>query len=430
MRDTNHWILSVTCIATLCALAGCGSIDGQNPSSDPSSCAVFSEAYGSTIEEDTTITADRCLRVEQTVGIRGEISVAVEPGVEMYFAEGTSLYVTGAEFIVAGESDATVTFSGTEETPGWWSGIVMHGTDRAKSNIEHAVIEYAGHEAGVLGTTTLCLHCTHQPSNLQLYGDRGAVQVAIRDTVIRESGAAGVFADEGVEITAFTDNELTANEGPSASIHPRNIGMLDPSSTYGSEIEVYGGTVEDGEEHVWPTLDARYRVSGNILIQGEDTRIDIAAGGTYAFEEQKYFALQRSVLSINGESDDRVTFTGTEELEGWWSGITLHNTDRAANTIAHTTIAYGGNDKSPVGTTTMCLYCENNPANLQLMGHRGPVQVELTGVELKASSGLGLFADSDVTFRGCSGLTFDGNATDWESNDEDGTGNLTGSCSL
>lgn len=360
----------------------------------------------------------------------GDTELTLQAGVTIEFPEQANFYVQGPVFVVDGEAGNEVVFTATNPIVGWWGGVTLHNTDRVGNRIEHAIIEYGGHESGIIGTTGNCLHCTHNPSNLQLHGNRGAVQVAINNTVLREGAAAGLYADENTTITSLENNDFSGNDGPPANVHPLNVGQLDNSSTFGSDVEIRGGFVDDGNEYTWPVLDARYVVSGGIRIEGGETRVNIDAGATYAFEEQHYLAVESAVFTVNGEEGNEVTFTGTNEQPGWWSGITIHNTDRAANTIDYAVIEYAGNDHGPLGTTTFCLHCTNHPSNLQLYGDRGAVTISLSNIELRNSSTLGVYVDDDVSIASCTDILFEGNATDLETNNATAESTFVSTCGI
>jgi hypothetical protein len=91
-------------------------------------------------------------------------SLAIQPGVQIAFAEGTRLSSSGA-LQAAGTAEAPVRFTGTSKKPGWWQGLDIEGSSTrslSDSTLDHVVVEYAGY-----GNHAACwlryaqLHLTH-----------------------------------------------------------------------------------------------------------------------------------------------------------------------------------------------------------------------------------------------------------------------------
>lgn len=382
-----------------------GGDDGGGGAPDCEAGKTFEEAYGTEITSNTTISAGACLTVESNIAVTGnETALTIEEGATLKFAEGVGMEVYDkAALVVEGTADDKVTFTGTTEEKGWWGGLAIWDSTRSANQITHAVIEYAGDEDWSTPKNA-------KPSNLQLkkggHGSNGPLEIAITDTEIRQSATRGMHVVESVDLTDFENNTLADNSGPDASVHPDNVGTLGATSTWNSPVVIRGGTLTEMKT-TWPSLGVPYRIEGNLEVQGEETKLTFAPGGTYKFAEgtgmEVFF---NAVLVVDGSSDNKVMFTGTTEEKGWWGGIAIWDTDRSANAISHAVIEYAGdpNWSKPK---------DSKPSNLQLKkgghGSNGPVEIAIDNTTIRNSATLGMRAKSTVDLGTFENNTFEGN---------------------
>ena len=405
--------IGIAASVALLGLSGCGPVDddaddgGTNGgSADCSEASTFSDAYGSEVESEVTISANSCVRVEQDIAVAGsEAALNISEGVTLEFAENTGLEVyNSAALVVDGTADSKVTFTGTTQQKGWWGGIAIWDSTRSANKIKHAVIEYGGN-------TNWSTPKSAKPSNLQLkkggHGSNGPLDLAVEQTTIRHSAARGMYVRETVDLTSFDGNEFTDNADEDASVHPANVGDLRSSSTWSSPVVIRNGELQ-GSQPTWPALEVPYRVTGNLAVLGEETELTIAGGGTYKFTEGKGLEVYNSaIFVVDGSSDSKVTFTGTSEEKGWWGGIAIWDSARSANRITHAIIEYAGDPDWSAPKNAQ-------PSNLQLKkgghGSNGPLDLAVEQTTIRQSATLGMHARSSVDLSSFDGNTFSDNA--------------------
>ncbi|MFB6265044.1 MAG: hypothetical protein ABEL76_15700, partial [Bradymonadaceae bacterium] len=132
----------------------------------------------------------------------------------------------------------------------------------------------------------------------------------------------------------------------------------------------------------------------------------------------------KAAFEVAGTSDSKVTFTGTNDQKGWWGGLALYKTTRAANSISHAVLEYGGNKNWDWPNAAQ-------DANLQLnSAYNDQIEIELSNVALNSSSTAGLYVGKSATVTACSNLTFSKNQTRIEAANSTKKASVVSKCSL
>lgn len=120
----NKAILNI--ILILFFAAGCAERDQFNGINDPGITGLFTEIEGS-ISGELNLTDSPFWAVDDIIVDSGK-TLRVNPGVEIYFAEGTRLIVNG-ELIIAGSRTRSILFSAYDENKKW-RGIKIINADK------------------------------------------------------------------------------------------------------------------------------------------------------------------------------------------------------------------------------------------------------------------------------------------------------------
>jgi hypothetical protein len=149
---------------------------------------------GSVSRDDTWENAGVPYRVVGLVEVGPGAALTIEPGVELRFAQNTSMQVAGA-LRAEGMADAPIRFTGAA-SPGSWQGIVFYGTPSAPAigTLRHAVVEYGG-----------------GANAANIYVNNG--QVAIRDSVVRGSAGAGIMLWSHAGGSSVERSQIVENGG-------------------------------------------------------------------------------------------------------------------------------------------------------------------------------------------------------------------------
>jgi len=279
-----------------------------------------------------------------------QVEWIMDPGGRFEFTESSELYFGRlARMTISGierrdeQEDLidTIVFTGTDKQSGWWDGIYTQ-SDQTDNVLEHVIVEYGGDDlSGNLEVGTA-------------FGEAGLV--TIQNCTFRHADAYGLYAGSTTEFPDNKNNTYTDNVSGAASFRMDNIHYLSSKSDFQGNtndiVEVRSGGLESGDlpsgETVatWDGINVPYEFTSSgdsgTTHSVNDVELQINPGATMQFQESGQLRFKPdSTLSIEGTDEDPITFTGLEEVKGWWDGIYVE-TNSFANVIDHAVIEYGG----------------------------------------------------------------------------------------
>ena len=309
--------------------------------------------------------------------VQGKIEIAsevkIDEGVEFLFEEGAELSVTPSGALTAiGTPSNPIKFYGTDITAdGFWKGIGIKSSN-AKNELSWVEIYNAGNSNmdGFNGKTAIGLD-----------GENNA-NLKMTDLIIAKSGGHGVLVENGASIDALSFVNFRENRGSAVALPANEVAKLNGAAALeftgnGHDgVEIFGSILLHQNESVWPALNfgATYLVSGNLAIQ---SGLKILPGAVFKFLEDKMIGIfPNAYLEAKGTSDQRIVFTGANQLKGYWNGISIQS-NSAKNIMDYTEVSYAGK-------TVM-------PATLKIasIGLDGDYLSKLTITHSKISHGLG-----------------------------------------
>ncbi|QMU26716.1 PKD domain-containing protein [Adhaeribacter radiodurans] len=266
--------------------------------------------------------------------INVDADLTIKPGVVIAFAEDALMFVNeNAAFVAKGEANKKVKFTGKLANRGHWAGILIYSTN-SLNEISQAEVLYAGSEeiiSGVRAAITLA--------------DRA--RLTINNTTIAESGANGMFLNEGSLLVAFANNTFKNNAAAPLVTYAANVPKLDATSVFSSNngknvIEVQRSIIEGAAEITWPAFNDNtpYRF---VEFIGVETGWKLMPGVTIEVADDTYFDISAGYLKAIGTAERKITFTGVTKATGAWNGIIIY--PRSANNIMENVqISYAGGD--------------------------------------------------------------------------------------
>jgi len=310
---------------------------------------------GGTLTSDDEITWDAIdvpyrVSAGNDVTVNGHLTVA--PGTTVEF--GQNAYMTmnddGPGRLTAvgmdpeTEESMPITFTGEQETRGYWDGIQFYGTDRTENQLMNCVVEYGGGDrftwAGVAANVVV------------IEGSR----VRIDNTTISDSEGYGVEADGGSTIDSFTTNTVTRNADGAVHTHPLTTGDFSDTSTYtGNDTDrftVYDGSIGSDQSLTWAGIDvpyyvvsgARLNVNGHLTVD-PGTTVEFGQNASMTMDEDGPGRLTAVGMDADTEEVDTITFTGEQGTQGYWDGIQFYGSNRTENQLHHCVVEYGGGDR-------------------------------------------------------------------------------------
>lgn len=279
--------------------------------------------------------------------------MTIEPGTVIEFGNNGRINVqrhfedhSGA-IIARGTADKPIIFRGTEPNKGHWRGIMV-ATNNELNELDHVVIRDAGKEPYthggqgglVLGNAGIG-HGKIKLTNSQIINNReyGLVitnssttnqhNLTIKNNIIREN-------EMPVYATAFNihfiddSNDLTNNETNEITVSGSS------NATHNTSLD---GT--------WYNHNIPYSFTSNVYV---DSKITIQAGTVLKFPQSAKLQIGRTSgpndgtgggIIANGTADQPIIFTGTEAIQGYWSGIEIES-PYPGNEISHAIVEYTG----------------------------------------------------------------------------------------
>src|SRR5690625_2723630 len=321
-------------------------------------------------------------------------AVTIEPGAVFEFENESGLELNeGSTLVAAGTETAPILFTGVEKTPGFWKGIWFYDSRNPNNLLEYVTIEYGGGAA---------MHSQVEPANLVL--GRGSYQagVRVRNTILRHSAGYGLHVHSGSEFRGSEGNTFTQNASGAASIYASGIAALDSGSSYtgntNDQVLVVGERVQSAA--TWQSIGDPYTMKGT---NTGTSSLTVDAGAHFAFDHDAGLIFGKgSEIRIIGTAQERIAFTGSESVPGWWKGIFLLEATNPKNLMEHVIVEYGGSSS---------FHSQVQPANLVI--GRGSYQshLEIRDSILRHSRGYGLqiYPGSTTNADACTANTFSDN---------------------
>jgi hypothetical protein len=333
------------------------------------------------LSKNTVLTAKGggCYLVENELKVGKGQKLTIEPGVTVQFAENAGMVVHQGTLNARGTADKTITLTGKRESPGFWKGLLIQGSDYSDNALEHVEIVYAGNENNFKRA---------KPAALMFDDDYGKSRFTIRNVELSNSETHGIYLESNLELD-FAANTITKNAAGAAYVNPTSLGLLDAETTYSGnetdEVLVMGGNV-DGLEATWPAIDVPYRVEGNIQVR-KGAFVTVEPGAQFKFDENTGFVVHKARFRAVGTAEKPIVFTGSREIAGIWRGILVQGSDSVDNALEYVTIDYAGAEKN---------FKRAEPAGLMFDNDYGKSSFSIKNSTFSNSASYGIYVESNV----------------------------------
>ena len=350
---------------------------------------VDCDVLPSTVDTDMTLAAG-CYVAESDVSVTGGATLTIQPGVTVFFQTGNEMTVgSDGQLSAVGTAAQPIIFTGEQAIRGYWGGLRFYQSNSLQNRLDNVTIQYGG---------------GWWDANLYLDGTSSAPsRIDITNCTLRGSEKYGIYIDGDVIVGAFSGNRITENTVGAGNVSANVAGYLDDTSTYAGNdadvVRVWGSTVSDNQ--AWAGIDADYLIAGDIGVSAELT---IAPGARLVFQASNEMTVNGSGrLWAVGTPDQRVVFTGEEEIRGYWGGLRFYQSNSTSNRLDFVTIEYGG------GWWDANLYLDGTSST--------PTRLNVTNCTMRHSGSYGFYFDGDVVIGEFNGNTVTANTL--------GAGNLS-----
>ena len=251
----------------------------------------------------------------------------------MVFDENIAFNVLGA-IIAAGTTNDRITLTSSNINGGLvWKGIYVNSSS-SLNELDYVDVSFAGNSTWNFTGTDFSA----------AVGVEANAKLEVLNSTITDSKDYGLYIQSGSgQLDGFERNHFE-NNMRGVGLPTNEVDEIDINTTFTNnsfaEVEIFGSTYEASRTSTWQNLngDAKYRVTGNVIIDGELT---IAAGASFEFDENIEFFINGALIA-KGTSTDRIVMTTSNVAGGiLWKGI-YFNSSSSLNEIDFADISYGG----------------------------------------------------------------------------------------
>ncbi len=302
---------------------GPAAANGPTGTTGPAAAAGCNSDLAQPLAGDTTFT-EKCspYTVSADLSVR-ELTLTLEPGVELKFKDGTSFdigYGGKARLVARGTPEKPVRFTSlSRKEPAAWKGLHLYD-GAAGSSLENVVVEYGG-----------------DLTNAALLVE--AEDVTVKGLKLVEVKKAGLLVHGTLPVRELSGLDLSKAGGDPdelVAIEARDLGALGAGNTF-PEKAVIGVSGNIDHDTRISKQGVPYRVLGEISVdaaEGKTATVTIEAGTTLQMAETGGFNFGYSGtagLKIQGTAEKPVTFTryGDDAKTTPWKGIAFYEKSRA-----------------------------------------------------------------------------------------------------
>jgi hypothetical protein len=294
--------------------------------------------------------------------------------------------IVGGSLNAVGTAADNITFVGEQDVRGYWKGLTFE-SNNTNNELTFVVVSNGGEE-GFDGANL--------KSNIMV-DESGRVKIT--NTTSSKSGGYGLYTRQlESALPDFSTNTFTDNVAP-VMMRFNHYHYLDSDSDFtGNDddyIDTYWSNGTDITQNVtWNALTVPYRMSPNI--DEIDADVTIMAGAQFIGQPNGGIeVLANGSLNAVGTASDKITFTGEQDVTGYWKGLRF-SSNNASNVLTNVLISNGGEEGFDGA---------NRKANVEV-GTSG--RLNFTDSEITKSGGNGIRVQSGGNLTQ-SGLTFSGN---------------------
>ncbi|MEM0357356.1 MAG: PKD domain-containing protein [Candidatus Bathyarchaeia archaeon] len=162
------------------------------------------------IDKDTVWTLlDSPFIVCQNVTIKEDVTLTIEPGVEVRFGGGPFTIIVNGRLLAKGTEEKSIKFTSNREdpTPGDWATLIFNGANQPTSVLENCVVEYGTNGITINGGTVVVRRSVIQFNNQNgILVLNGSVHI---EQNILQNNSGGVMVSGGN--ATIQNNDLTLN---------------------------------------------------------------------------------------------------------------------------------------------------------------------------------------------------------------------------
>jgi uncharacterized repeat protein (TIGR01451 family) len=302
------------------------------------------EEVSGDIGADTTWTeAGGPYEVTSLLRVLEDVTLTIEPGVQVIVAEATYIVVEGS-LVAEGTASDPITFSGSTPQSGWWYGIQVSGSQDKPASVifDYVTVQHAGHDSLL---------------------DRGALDfhnasVTIRNSIFRDNGGNGIYGTLSgpiqIEDSTFTNNGFHAIHFETGRFDPQLSNLTASNKGVGGEgynAVVYDTISWEEGDHLLEPMGLPYVFLGAFSVASQ-AQLTMQPG--IEVQVDTNFSINGELVAV-GTSSLPIVITGIDKTPGGWNGLSIAGDfgAPAAAQLEHVTLDYGGSPGFDLGGNLM-----------------------------------------------------------------------------
>lgn len=341
--------------------------------SAPSATVISSD-----ITSDTTWTQSGSpYQVQAIVTVHPGVTLTIEPGVQITFANNTRLNVNGT-LVAEGRPDSKILFTAANPTPGAWQGVWIYDASGQRSSgnrLKYVTLEYGG--GGIA-------------NGANLYVSKSDINISY--SLFRNGSENGLSTWMDV-VANISDTQFTGNQGYAALFSDLSsmpvLARLNGSGN-GVNVIALGGTgYPITGTNLWMAVGLPYQLISSATVS-PGSKLVIEPDVEVRFASHARLDIRGSLESA-GTIDHPILITGVTKIPGSWDGLNFlgpYNTP-ALGDFRYTTVEYGGG-----GTFAANIYVSSGRVNID---HSTIRDSSVDGLRLDAFSSQSSIQASQIT---------------------------------
>ncbi len=265
---------------------------------------------------------------------RIESDINIAPGAEFLGQPNGGIEVIpGGSMNATGTSANNISFVGEQDVTGYWKGIVFE-SNNTNNELTWVVISNGGEE-GFDGANL--------KTNIMV---DGSGRVKITNTTSTKSGGYGLYTRQlESSLPEFANNTFNENVAP-VMTRINHYHYFDGASDYTGNtndyIDSYWSNNDVTSVATWNALNVPYRMADNV--EDIDAAVTVEAGTDFIGQPNGGIRITANgSLNADGTAVDRITFTGEQDVVGYWKGLRFMS-NNAGNVLDNVLISNGGEE--------------------------------------------------------------------------------------
>lgn len=276
--------------------------------------------------------------------VRERLTIA--PGAKFSIEEGLNITIDGSGIFVAiGTEENPIIFEGSQNTPGYWGGILFTNSRSVDNRLSFVRISDGGNR----------LHSDFR-FNLAVGGNfsNDFSEARIDNCTFTNSSGYGLTTRRnGTTLPSFANNTFNNNEDGAIQLSTiEHLKFIDDNSDLGESnplILVSGGV--STTNGTWKKLKG----NGYVVIGSNtniESKITIEPGAEFKFNENVLLNIRNAgTMKAEGTAELPITFTSNRQDDiVFWNGIFFNNTNSVDNVMTHCIVENAGRNQAHAST--------------------------------------------------------------------------------